>query len=76
MEELEKGPKELERFVVPSGQQECQLVSHLELPGTGAPTRVQMEGPIALATYVSEDGLFGHQWEERSLGLRGFHAPL
>ena len=24
---------------------------------------------MALGTYVAEDGLVGHQWEERSLGL-------
>jgi hypothetical protein len=30
-----------------------------------------MEWPI-LATYVAEDGLVGHQWEEKSLGLRRF----
>ena len=27
-------------------------------------------------TYVAEDGLIGHQWEERPLGLRGFNAPV
>jgi hypothetical protein len=30
---------------------------------------------MALATYVAEDGLVGHQWEERPLGLRVFDAP-
>ena len=30
---------------------------------------------MALATYVAEEGLVGHQWEERPLGLRVFHAP-
>jgi hypothetical protein len=30
---------------------------------------------MALAVYVSEDGLIEHQWEERSLGLRVFNAP-
>jgi hypothetical protein len=25
---------------------------------------------MELATYVAEDGLVGHQWEERPLGLR------
>ena len=25
--------------------------------------RVHMEGPMAPATYVAEDGLVGHQWE-------------
>ena len=38
--------------------------------------RVHMEGPMALATYVAEDGLVGHQWEERPLGLRVFDAPV
>jgi hypothetical protein len=31
--------------------------------------RVHMEGPMAPATYVAEDGLYGHQWEKRSLVL-------
>ena len=31
---------------------------------------------MALATYVAEDGLVGHQWEERPLGLRVFDAPV
>ena len=38
--------------------------------------RIHMEGPMALATYVAEDGLAGHQWEERPLGLRRFNAPV
>jgi hypothetical protein len=28
-----------------------------------------MEGPMAPATYVAEDGLVRHQWEERPLIL-------
>jgi hypothetical protein len=28
-----------------------------------------MEGPMAPSTYVAEDGLLGHQWEERPLVL-------
>ena len=32
--------------------------------------RVHMKGPMVLATYVAEDGLVGHQWEEWLLGLR------
>ena len=31
---------------------------------------------MALAAYVAEDGLVGHQWEERLLGLREFEAPV
>jgi hypothetical protein len=42
---------------VPTGQ------TPPELQGTGPPTRVHMEGPMAPATYVAEDGLVGHQWE-------------
>ena len=38
--------------------------------------RVHMEGPRASATYVAEDGLVGHQWEEWPLGLREFDAPV
>ena len=38
----------------------------LELLGSAPPTK---EGPMALATYVADDGLVGHQWEERPLGL-------
>jgi hypothetical protein len=35
-----------------------------------------MEWPMALATYVAEEGFLGHQWEERLLGLRVFDAPV
>jgi hypothetical protein len=38
--------------------------------------QVHMERPMALATYVAEDGFVGHQWEERSLGLRVFNSPV
>ena len=38
--------------------------------------RVHMEGPMALATYVAEDGLVEHMWEEQPLGLRVFNAPV
>ena len=36
---------------------------------------VHMEGPMALATYVSEDGLVEHQWPT-SVALRVFDAPV
>jgi hypothetical protein len=29
---------------------------------------------MSLAVYVSEDGLVGHHWEERPLGLANFNA--
>jgi hypothetical protein len=47
-----------------------------ELPGTKQPTRVYMEGPMTPAAYVAEDGLVGHQWEERLLVLRRLDAPV
>jgi hypothetical protein len=37
---------------------------------------VHMKGPVALAAYVAEDGLVGHQWEEWPLGLRGLDGPV
>ena len=38
--------------------------------------RVYMERPMTLATYVAEDSLVGHQWEESPLGLRRFDVPV
>jgi hypothetical protein len=34
-----------------------------------------MVGLMALAAYVGENGLVGHQWEERLLVLWRFYAP-
>jgi hypothetical protein len=51
-------------------------IPHQELLGTRPPTKEYMEEPMALAPYVAEDGLVGHQWEERPLGLRVFDAPV
>ena len=31
---------------------------------------------MALAAYVAEDDLVGHQWKEQPLGLRVFSAPV
>ena len=30
---------------------------------------------MSLAAYVAEDGLGGHQWEERPLGITNFICP-
>jgi hypothetical protein len=68
MEELEKGLKELRGFAAPRRKQQCQLARP---PTPRAPKdwttnqRIHMEQPIVLDTYVAEDGLVGHQWEER-----------
>ena len=35
-----------------------------------------MEGPLAPAAYGVEDGLVGHQWEERPLVLERLNAPM
>jgi hypothetical protein len=36
-----------------------------ELPGLNHQTCVHMKGLMDPAAYVAEDGLVGHQWEER-----------
>lgn len=38
--------------------------------------RIHMELSMALATYLVEDGLIGHQWKGRFLDLRMFNAPV
>jgi hypothetical protein len=35
-----------------------------------------MEGLMAIAAYVGEDGLVDHQWEERPLVLLRVYAPV
>jgi hypothetical protein len=30
---------------------------------------------MSLAAYVAEDGLVGHHWEERPIGLANFKCP-
>jgi hypothetical protein len=44
----------------------------LELLGTRPTTKEYTWVPPC----VAEDGLFGHQWEEKPLGLRLFDAPM
>jgi hypothetical protein len=59
---LEKGLKELRRFVAPWREQQCQLTRSPEVPRDWTTNqRIQMEGPMAPAAYVAEDGLVGHQ---------------
>jgi hypothetical protein len=70
MEEMEKALKELRGFAAPWGEQQCQPARSPRAPRDWAINqRVHMNGPMAPAAYVTEDGLVGHQWEERSLGL-------
>ena len=58
MEELEKVSKELKRSATLSVEQHYELTSTPEL--------------MSLAAYVSEDGLVGHHWKERPIGLANF----
>jgi hypothetical protein len=32
--------------------------------------------PLSLTAYVAEDGLVGHHWEERPLGIANFISPI
>jgi hypothetical protein len=77
MDELDKRLKELREFAAPWGEQQCQQARSPRDPGGWITNqRIHMEVPMVLATYVAEDGLVGHQWEERPLGLRVFNAPV
>jgi hypothetical protein len=58
MEELEKVPKELKGSATLLVEQQYELTSSPEL--------------MSLTAYVAEDGLVGHHWEERPLGLSDF----
>ena len=53
--ELVKVPKELKGSATLQVEQQYELTSTPEL--------------MSLAAYVSEDGLVGHHWEERPLGI-------
>jgi hypothetical protein len=61
MEELEKVAKELKESATLWVEQHYELTSTPEL--------------LTLATYVSKDGLVGHHWKERPIGLANFICP-
>ena len=61
MEELEKIPKELKGSAPLLVQHHYELTSNPEL--------------LTLAAYVSKDGLVGHHWKERPIGLANFICP-
>jgi hypothetical protein len=61
MEKLEKIPKELKGSATLQGEQHYELTSTPEL--------------MTLAAYVSKDGLVGHHWKERPIGLANFICP-
>jgi hypothetical protein len=62
MEKLEKVPKELMGSSTRYVEQQYEIISTPEL--------------LSLAAYVAEDGLVGHHWEERPLGLANFTCPI
>ena len=61
MEEVEKLPKELKWSPSLQVEQQYELTSTPEL--------------LTLAAYVSKDGLVGHHWEEKPLGIANFICP-
>jgi hypothetical protein len=61
MEELEKAPKEQRGSATLYVEQHYELTSTPEL--------------LTLAAYVSKDGLVGHHWKERPIGLANFICP-
>ena len=61
MEELEKVPKELKGSATLQVEQQYELTSTLEL--------------LTLAAYVSKDGLVGHHWKKRPIGIANFICP-
>ena len=77
-DELEKGMKELRGPTAPCvGGATVSTIQTPEARGDWTThQRVHIERLMALAVYVAEDGLVGHQWEERCLILWGFDASL
>jgi len=73
MVESEKGLEKLKGFAIPEEQQ---------YQPTRAPRdrttikRVHMDRAMAPAACVAEDGLFGHQWEEKPFVLPRLDAPV
>jgi hypothetical protein len=61
MEELEKVAKELKGSATLEVEQHYELTSTPEL--------------LTLAAYISKDGLVGHHWKERPIGLANFICP-
>jgi hypothetical protein len=79
MEELEKGLKKLKQWVSSpmwgATVSPCQTPPRVLCDWT-TNQRVHMKDPRALAVYMTEDGLVGHQWEEGLLGLRVLDSPV
>jgi hypothetical protein len=59
-----------------AGSNSVNRLDPLSCQGLDHQPKVHMQGPMAPVTYVAEDDLVGHQWEEQPLGLRVFDAPV
>jgi hypothetical protein len=59
---------------------EGAIVSSCKTPGAHwnwiTNQSIHMEAPMALEAYFAKDGLVGHQWEEKPLGLRVLYIPV
>ena len=72
MEDIGKGLKELKGFATLQKKKNNinQPTRHPRAPrNLTTNQRIHLEGPMAPAVYLAEDGLVGHQWEERPLVL-------
>jgi uncharacterized lipoprotein YmbA len=70
MKEQEKVLRELKGFATLQEEQQYELTSTPRaLWNDTTNQRKHMVELVALAAYVAEDGLVGHQWEERPLVL-------
>jgi hypothetical protein len=64
VEELEEVPRELGGICNPIGRTTILTNQYPPTPDL-----------VSLAAYVSEDGLVGHQWKERSIGRADLICP-
>jgi hypothetical protein len=63
-------PRELKGSEAPQEEHQYELTSiHRALWNYTTNQRKHMVELVALAVYVAEDGLVGHQWEERPMVL-------
>ena len=50
----------------------CQCLANTEVDAHSPPVSPEL---VSLAAYVAENGLVGHHWEERPLGIANFICP-
>jgi hypothetical protein len=66
MKVLEKVLKELKGFCSPLGGLQYELTSNNRAPRDKTTNQIKhTERLMALAAYIADNGLVGHQWEER-----------